>query len=221
MFIHCDYKSQHRTNKRPATPHILAQKFPALTYRPISFSEWRKEHLLKYIHRHIDPEINSLIIYPKIIVIHWTATNDFESAFQIFNNEKAPRGRMKLYSAGKVNVSVPFMIDRKGKIFQLMPENIFARHTIGLNHTSIGIENIGSARFPLNKKQLEANIYLIKLLKEFYDIEMIIGHFESGLLRNTKHYKELDKNYFSIKKDPGKKFIADIRKETGFEFEYK
>ena len=43
-----------------------------------------------------------------------------------------------------------------------MPENYMARHVIGLNHSSIGIENVGgNDTLPLTDMQVEANINLL------------------------------------------------------------
>ncbi len=49
-----------------------------------------------------------------------------------------------------------------------MPENYMARHVIGLNYYSIGIENVGgknNRKEDLTKAQLESNIKLIRISK--------------------------------------------------------
>ncbi len=37
------------------------------------------------------------------------------------------------------------MVDRDGTRYRLMPETYMARHVIGLNYYSIGIENVGGS----------------------------------------------------------------------------
>ena len=88
---------------------------------------------------------------------------------------------------------------------------MFARHTIGLNYMAIGIENIGSKSQPLTEAQVKANANLIRYLTAKYNIEYLIGHFEYGVFRNTPLWKETDKNYFTGKVDPEKKFMIKVR----------
>ena len=40
-------------------------------------------------------------------------------------------------------VCAHFVIDRDGTIHQLVPLRLMCRHTVGLNHTAIGIEHVG------------------------------------------------------------------------------
>ncbi|WP_456060117.1 peptidoglycan recognition protein family protein, partial [Brachyspira pilosicoli] len=89
-----------------------------------------------------------------------------------------------------------------------------ARHTIGLNYTAISIENIGFAG-KLTKEQLNANIKLIKYLKNQYkSIKYVIGHYEYRDT-NSPHYhlfREIDPTYrFTIKTDPGYDFMQEIK----------
>jgi beta-N-acetylhexosaminidase len=89
-----------------------------------------------------------------------------------------------------------------------------ARHTIGLNYNSIGIENIGGADDidNLTDAQLEANIKLIKYLSKMLpSIKYLIGHLEYQTFENTPLWKELDNNYRTKKVDPGMRFINAIR----------
>ncbi|MCB1173606.1 MAG: N-acetylmuramoyl-L-alanine amidase [Leptospiraceae bacterium] len=210
-----NHPSQTTAGQRPAAPAILADSISWIHNKPISFSPWRKQASLAYIQRHSDQRANSLLIEPVIIVVHWTATPDFHTAFRIFNSEKAPAARAKLYAAGLVNVSIHFMVDRDGSIFQLMPENHFARHCIGLNHNSIGIENIGGPAWPLTQAQLNANIRLVQAIARAYPIEILIGHYEAPQLQFTHWYREKESAYIADKIDPGVAFMAALRRRTG------
>ena len=153
-----------------------------------------------------------------MIVIHWTGSSSIEGTFNQLNAPYLPNYLPeKLQSAGKLNVSSHFLVDRQGTIFQLMPEFWMARHTIGLNRSAIGIENIGSNEAPLTKKQLIANAELIKhLVNKFPKIEYLIGHHEYLAFYETPLWEELDSNYYSIKTDPGKEFMKQLNKKIKY-----
>jgi N-acetyl-anhydromuramyl-L-alanine amidase AmpD len=156
-------------------------------------------------------EKSEATIDPKIVVVHWTAVNSIESTFDIFDSPTLG-GREDLTNASNLNVSSQFLIDRDGTIFRLLPETTFARHTIGLNYAAIGIENIGGTNDPLTKEQLKANEMLIRHLKKKYAIDYVIGHYEYQNFQETDLWKELDPDYRTVKTDPGKQFMENLRK---------
>ncbi len=105
-------------------------------------------------------------------------------------------------------------MDRNGKIYRLMSETMMARHVIGLNLHSIGIENVGGTddKNDLTEAQLLANAKLVHFLKSRHpQIEYLIGHHEA--LRFKKHplWKENDPNYRTIKSDPGPDYMSRLR----------
>ncbi len=112
--------------------------------RPISFSEKRVELTRAYIQSHYGLSPADIGIVPRVIVLHWTAIDDFEASFRAFDRETLA-GRPDLNSAGHLNVSIQFLVDRDGTIYRLMPETHMARHVIGLNYSAIGVENVGGA----------------------------------------------------------------------------
>ncbi|WP_373399843.1 peptidoglycan recognition family protein [Algoriphagus halophilus] len=150
-------------------------------------------------------------IAPTMVVVHWTAVNSIESTFDVFDSPTLG-GRADLTGASNLNVSSQFLIDRDGTIFRLLPETTFARHTIGLNYTAIGIENIGGPNAPLTKEQLKANEMLIRHLRKKYEIEYVIGHYEYQNFQETDLWKEYDPDYRTVKTDPGVDFMERLRK---------
>lgn len=96
-----------------------------------------------------------------------------------------------------------------------MPDNIMARHVIGLNYSSIGIENIGgedNIKEDLTKAQVQANIDLVTYLTLKYpNIEYLIGHHEYRLMEKTALWLERDAGYRTQKRDPGEKFMNSVR----------
>lgn len=108
------------------------------------------------------------------------------------------------------------MVKRDGTIYRLMPENWMARHVIGLNYSSIGIENIGgqnNKKEDLTPEQLKSNIALVRYLTAKYpSITKMIGHYEYQKMEKNALWLEMDKGYRTEKSDPGEKFMSDVRK---------
>jgi len=113
---------------------------------------------------------------------------------------------------GVLNVSSQYLVDRDGTIYQLLPETTMARHTIGLNHVAIGIENVGNGTdLPLTNSQLASNAAIIRYLAGKYDLEYLIGHYEYTRFEGHVLWKEKDKAYRTEKTDPGEDFMQRIR----------
>jgi len=190
--------------------------------KPIIFDQVRTNLTLEYLKEHYDLIQQNPTITPKMIVVHWTAIPTLEKSFDAFYKSKLPDWRPDLINASALNVSSQFLVDQDGTVYRLMPENIMARHVIGLNHIAIGIENVGGTQnTPLTEAQLKANIKLIKYLKKKYiEIEYVIGHFEYPNFDGTEFWLEIDAGYRTEKTDPGIEFITKIREETS-EFNWK
>jgi len=184
--------------------------------KPIDFSENRVRLTLDYIGAHYGIYPKDITIKPKIIVLHWTESNDFDESFNIFKPGKIQYDGI-VANASQLNVSVHFLVDRDGTIYRLMPETWMARHVIGINYHSIGVENVGGkgAIDNMTKKQIEANIKLVKYLANKYPtIEYLIGHYEYTNFESTRFWMEKDPTYRTVKTDPGKAFMTKVREAT-------
>ena len=183
--------------------------------RPIDFGPERIELTKAYIEAHYGKTVDDITIDPKIIVLHWTADMDLNSSFGLLKPERLPGARGDIASAGALNVSSHFLVDRDGTIYRLMPENKMARHVIGLNYSSIGIENVGgegNEQEDLTPEQVEANIALVRYLKGKYPgIEYLMGHYEYRQMETTLLWLEKDEGYRTVKRDPGETFMAEVR----------
>ena len=180
---------------------------------PITFNEERKILTLEYLQNRYGLEQDSPKIEPKMIVLHWTVIPTFEKSFKAFDPVTLPNWRPDIKNVSGLNVSSQFMVDRDGTIYQLLPETTMARHVIGLNHCAIGVENVGGTEeLPLTKAQLKSNIWLVKYLKDKYDIDYLIGHYEYTLFENHPLWLEIDEGYRTVKTDPGPEFMANVRK---------
>lgn len=181
---------------------------------PISFSEKRIELTKEYIKNRYDLEVNNINIIPKMIVVHHTGINSLEKSFERLNSEILFTDRKYIKKVSTLNVSAHFLVDTDGTIYSLMPETYMARHVIGLNYSSIGIENVGGQNkdIDLTKEQLDSNIKLIKYLKNKYKtIEYLIGHYEYKDFSNHYLFLEKDKNYRTRKSDPSVSFMEKLR----------
>jgi N-acetylmuramoyl-L-alanine amidase len=181
--------------------------------RPIVYDSVRKALSLQYLKERHGLIQTEPTLSPKMIVSHWTAIPTLEGSFRAFNSVTL-KGRKELIEASPLNVSIHFLVDRDGIIYRLMPENLMARHVIGLNWCALGIENVGDGnKFPLTDAQLKANIFIVKYLKKKYKtIEYLIGHHEYTTFQNTALWKETNPNYRTGKNDPGDEFMNKLRK---------
>ena len=182
--------------------------------RPIDFDETRIELTKEYILKRYKLQVQEISITPQIIVIHWTAINDFKESFNRFVEPRLPKDRAQIQKASILNVSTHFMIDRDGSIYRLMDEKTMARHVIGLNYNSIGIENVGGKGNidNLTPEQLKANIELIAyLLDKYPNIDHLIGHHEYTQCTENTLWLEKDKDYRTKKFDPGVDFMQNLR----------
>lgn len=183
--------------------------------KPIIFDAERVALTKEYLENRYGLTQNTITIVPKMVVLHWTAIPTLEASFNAFYNTKLPNWRPDIDSVSGLNVSSHFLVAQDGTIYRLMPENVMARHVIGLNHTAIGVENVGgTADTPLTKAQLKSNIKLVKYLKTKYDIEYVLGHYEYTNFEGHELWLELDKSYRTAKTDPGKDFMESVRKAT-------
>lgn len=182
--------------------------------KPIVFDNERIQLTNEYLATRYGLEQDKPIIDPKMIVLHWTAIPTLQESFDTFYTSQLP-SRPDIATASALNVSSQFLVDTDGTIYRLMPEITMARHVIGLNHTAIGIENVGGTQdVPLTEAQIEANIWLVKYLSKKYPIEYLIGHYEYTQFEGHELWLEKDDGYRTEKVDPGEDFMRAVRKKT-------
>ena len=186
--------------------------------KPIDFGQERITMTREYIKSHYGMDVIDIEITPKIILLHWTAELDFEKSFKRLQPERLLTDRKDIAKASLLNVSSQFLVARDGTIYRLMPENWMARHVIGLNYSSIGIENVGgkgNTIDDLTPEQVQANIDLVYYLKGKYpSIEYLIGHHEYRQMEQTPLWLEKDKGYRTVKNDPGDAFVQKVYNKT-------
>jgi beta-N-acetylhexosaminidase len=160
---------------------------PPVVQRPVPFPVKRKREMRAYAVRHYG--INDFRLRrPHVIVEHYTATDTFSAAYNTFARD-VPDSEL-----GELpGTCAHYVIDRDGKIYQLVTTRLMCRHTVGLNYTAIGIEHVGRSDSQLlgNRKQLGASLRLTRYLQAKYSIKTanVIGHAES--LKSPYHHERV------------------------------
>ena len=133
--------------------------------------------------------IHSWRLHPKVIVEHYTGSNSFSAAWNTFAaNTPDPE------LGGLPGTCAHFIVDRDGRIYQLVRLNVMCRHTVGLNYVAIGIEHVGTsdAEILRDQAQIRASLELTAWLVDRFHIRIrnVIGHNES---LSSPYHKELYK----------------------------
>lgn len=150
---------------------------PPIHWDPIPYDAQRKRDMRAYSRRHYGLNRAGLR-KPKVIVQHVAVTSSYRAVRNTFIPNR-PDPELK----EKPGVCAHFVVDGRGKIHQLVPLRLMCRHTVGLNHTAIGIEHTGFKDEDIlnNAKQLGASLRLTRWLKARGKIatKNVIGHNES------------------------------------------
>ena len=177
----------------PAFAATATAPKPPISKKYIRFGDGRKTQTVAYNKRHYHQSTYTLSS-PKAIVLHHTAGSTWQSAWNTFNANTA-------YNGEKPGVSAQFIIHKDGRIYQCMPLELRARHCIGMNWKSIGIEFVQEGqsgkdghwmdRQILNRdKQIAAGLRLVRYLKARFGIRNtdIVGHATANKSRFFKDY---------------------------------
>jgi len=160
---------------------------PAIVRDPIPFPSSRKREMTLYAQRHYGIDSYRLID-PRVIVEHYTETPDLRSTYETFAPDHPDSELHEL-----PNTCAHFVVDRDGRIYQLVSLTIMCRHTVGLNYTAIGIENVGYSDREIldDRAELRASLRLARWLRCRYGISIanVIGHNES--LSSPYHHENV------------------------------
>jgi beta-N-acetylhexosaminidase len=171
---------------KPATPGLQASapsaRRPHIIWKPIPYGPKRKAEMASYAEKHYG--IHSWRLRPKVIVEHYTASNSFASAWNAFAADTPDPELHELPGD-----CAHFIVDRNGRIYQLVRLDVMCRHTVGLNYVAIGIEHVGTSDAEIlhDRKQIRASLELTAWLVDRFHIRIrnVIGHSES--LRSPYH----------------------------------
>jgi N-acetylmuramoyl-L-alanine amidase len=159
-------------------PHIVSD--------PIPFGAAREGQMRAYALEHYGIDSYKLV-HPHLIIWHYTESATFQSVWNTFASDVPDVTYHEL-----PQVCAHFVVDPNGTIYQLVPLDIMCRQVVGLNYTSIGIENVGFSDGQVmgDKAQFDASLALTRWLRCRYDIPVsgVIGHNES---LSSRYYREL------------------------------
>ena len=106
---------------------------------------------------------------PRLLVEHWTQSNTQDAAIGHWN-------------ISPESTWVHFIIDQQGRITQLAPLDVLAKHAFGVSPWAIGIEHVGTSDREVmsNRRMLAASQSLTCWLQERLKISLrgVIGHGE-------------------------------------------
>jgi beta-N-acetylhexosaminidase len=160
---------------------------PHIIWKPIPYGPQRRAEMAKYAEKHYG--IDSWRLHPKVIVEHYTASNSFSAAWNAFA-ANSPDPELHELPGDCAH----FIIDRNGRIYQLVRLDVMCRHTVGLNYVAIGIEHVGTSDAEIlhDRAQMRASLELTAWLVDRFGIKVrnVIGHNES---LSSPYHKELYK----------------------------
>ena len=187
---------------------------PPITVKLIPFGATRKAQMADYSQRHYHQHTWKLTA-PKAVVLHHTAGANWQSAWWTFANNTA-------YSSipgkpEKPGVSAHFIIDKDGTIYQCVPLSVRARHAIGMNWSSIGIEFVQEGKsgkdghwmdrqILARTAQANAGLRLVRYLQARFGIKKrdVVGH-------ATANASPYFTDFTGIKNAAGDWFAAEAR----------
>ncbi len=175
-----------------------------------------------YIRRHYRDRVfnwrrrpdGAYLIRPAMVVLHHTGGLSLRSALYTLTSLRLG-ARAGLTRPTSLSVGVPYLVARNGRIYRLFQDdNRFGRHTIGLNHSAVGIENVGTKRSGFTAAQIDTNVRLLQYLALRYPLRYLLGHREVYQMARTPYYLEAVPRYCSNKNDPTWRALRHIRKRA-------
>jgi beta-N-acetylhexosaminidase len=169
--------------------HPVPTGMPRIKERPIPYGAKRRSQMADYSKRHYGER--EWRLEPRGIVQHYTASSTLGPALNTFIQNRPDVEYHEL-----PGVCAHYIIDTDGTILELVPTGTRCRHTVGLNHETIGIEHVGNSDSDVvgRPRVLRSSLALTSWLRCAYGIERanVIGHNES---LDSPLYKELDPDF--------------------------
>ena len=164
-----------------ATPDA---KKPTIHWKAIPFGPKRRQQMAAYSERHYG-QATWRLSNPRVIVEHFTGGDCFSCAWNTFASNSPDLGELP-------GTCAHFIIDQDGRIYQLVRLSIRCRHTVGLNWTAFGIEDVGTSDAEIfrNRAQIRSSYKLTLWLMQTFGIQLrnVIGHNESLM---SPYHREL------------------------------
>jgi N-acetylmuramoyl-L-alanine amidase len=170
-----------------ADPRVTA---PPIVQDLVPYGAQRKAQMAAFSKRHYAQD--TWVLHPQVIVLHYTATSTYAAAHNTFASNAPALGELP-------GVAAHFVIDENGTIYQQVPLDVRARHTVGLDWCAVGIEFVqpaasgpaqAIAQIFGRPRQVDAGLRLVAWLQATYDIsaENVIGH---AMANDAPQFKDL------------------------------
>jgi hypothetical protein len=176
----------------PSAAATPAADEPPIVRKLIPFGPTRQSQTAAYSQRHYHQDTCRLS-QPKTVVLHYTAGGEWRSAWWTFANNTT-------YNGEKPGVSAHFIVCKDGTIIQCVRLSLRARHAIGMNWKSIGIEFVQEVPSGKNghwadlqilarKAQIRTGLRLVRSLQVRYGIanKNVIGH---AMANGSPYFKD-------------------------------
>jgi len=156
---------------------------PRIVSDHLRFGATRKAETAAYAARHYGERTARL--RPTMIVLHYSESDTYASVRSLFEADQPSRGEAP-------GTCAHYVVEQDGTIHELVPPSLICRHTVGLNHVAIGIEDVGisDAEILHDRAQLRSALALTAWLVGRFHIRIrnVIGHNES---LSSPYHREL------------------------------
>ena len=198
----------------PARAATASAPRPPITQKYVPFGAKRKAETAVYNKRHYH-ENTFALTNPKVVVLHFTAGAQWQSAWNTFAADSKYMSTPGLWEYP--GVSAHFIVCKDGTIIQCLSLSLRGRHAIGLNWTAIGIEivqevpsgNTGhwaDQQILHRTKQIDAVLRLVRYLQGRFHIKT--GNVTGHAMANSSPYF---KDYTGAKNATGDWVKQDVR----------
>jgi hypothetical protein len=169
--------------QRPSAPPIDRDR--------IDYGDERRAQMAAYSRRHYG-EREWRLRDPDVIVLHFTGSDSYASIWSAFQSNAPNRGELP-------GVCTHYVVKQSGTIAELVPPRIRCRHTVGLNHRSIGVEMVqetgrgshwADQQILERRPQARAALRLVRWLAAKHSIRYadVIGH---AMANDSRYFEDL------------------------------
>jgi N-acetylmuramoyl-L-alanine amidase len=179
----------------------------------LPFAGWEEEYREYFQQYYRDSELS---LKPGMIVLQFSGTENFSRLWHTFVNGGT-------YDGKKGHLSVHYIIDKDGSIYELMPPNRRVRGTYGVNHVAITVSLIGRNEQEIidNNRQMRTSFALVRWLMNQHRIpkEKVLAHTEVAVGKElvpeyTDFYDTKYPNHYppnSQTRGPGRAYMFKLR----------
>lgn len=171
----------------------------------LDYQSWEAHHL-NYFRKTYG--VDSLKFRPSMLVMHYTVVPTAEQTYSVLQRRR---------------VTVHFVVDKDGTIYQLLPLERRCTGAYGVNHKALSIEMVATTEADLLSRpyQVFKSFCLARYLMAMYEIpqDKVVGHYEvSEGVSRVPEYLDLADPYYptryppsETRTDPGKKYMRLLR----------